>query len=110
MLFNVQDFSKYVLVSQAAQICTALSHEHTGPENQPGLDKKSLATYRENLKEFLDFPKIAQQHSRGACVCQKRRMKPKIDQQILSTRMFTTMNTEMSCAFSTPFHLGTDVR
>ena len=41
---------------------------------------------------------------------QKRRIKPKIDQQILGTRRFTTMNTEMSCALSTEFHLGTEVR
>ena len=40
----------------------------------------------------------------------KRRIKPKIDQQILGTRRFTKMNTELSCAPSTQFHLGIDVR
>ena len=34
----------------------------------------------------------------------------KIDQQILATRRFTKMNTVLSCAPSTQFHLGTDVR
>ena len=37
-------------------------------------------------------------------------MKPKIDQQILGARRFTKMNTVLSCAPSTQFHLGTDVR
>ena len=35
---------------------------------------------------------------------------PKIDQQILGTRRFTKVNTVLSCAPSTQFHLGTDVR
>ena len=72
--------------------------------------KKSPVTHRTNFKEFLDFPKIAQQHSRGSCVRWKRCIKPKIDQQILNTRRFTKMNTVLSCAPSTQFHLGTDVR
>ena len=37
-------------------------------------------------------------------------IKPKTDQQILGTRRFTKMNTVLSCAPSTQFHLGTDVR
>ena len=40
----------------------------------------------------------------------KRRIKPKIDQQISSTRRFTKVNTVLSCAPSIQFHLGTDVR
>ena len=40
----------------------------------------------------------------------KRRIQPNIDQQILGTRRFTKMNTELSCTPSTQFHLGTDVR
>ena len=48
--------------------------------------KKSPVTHRKNFKEFLDFPKIAQQHSRGSCVRWKRCIKPKIDQQISGTR------------------------
>ena len=72
--------------------------------------KKPPATHRENFKEFLDFPKIAQQHSRGSCVRWKRCIKPKIDQQISGTRRFTKVNTVLSCAPSTQFHLGTDVR
>ena len=72
--------------------------------------KKSPVTHRKNFTEFLDFPKIAQQLSRGSCVHWKRRIQPKIDQQILGTRMFTKMNTELSCTPSTQFHLGTDVR
>ena len=39
----------------------------------------------------------------------KRCIKPKIDQQNLGTRRFTKMNTELSCASSTQFHLGIDV-
>ena len=39
-----------------------------------------------------------------------RRIQPKIDQQILGTRRFMKMNTELSCTPSTQFHLGTDVR
>ena len=72
--------------------------------------KKPPATHRKNFKEFLDFPKIAKQHSRGSCVRWKRCIKPKSDQQILSTRRFTKMNTVLSCAPSTRFHRGTDVR
>ena len=72
--------------------------------------KKFPVTHRKTFKEFLHFPKIAQQHSRGSCVLWKLRIKPKSDQQILDTHRFTTMNTEKSCAFSTQFHLGTDVR
>ena len=72
--------------------------------------KKPPATHRENFKEFLDFPKIAQQHSRGSCVRWKRCIKPKIDQQILGTHRFTKLNTVLNCASSTQFHLGTDVR
>ena len=72
--------------------------------------KKSPVTHRKNLKEFLDFPKIAQQHSRGSCVRWKHCIKPKIDQQILGTRRFAKMNTVLSCAPSTQFHQGTDVR
>ena len=40
----------------------------------------------------------------------KRRIELKIDQQILGTRRFTKVNTVLSCALSTQFHLGTDVR
>ena len=72
--------------------------------------KRSPAAHRKGFKEILDFPKIAQQHSRGSRVQWKRRIKPKIDQQILGTRRFTKMNTVLSCAPSTQFHLGTDVR
>ena len=72
--------------------------------------KRSLVIHRKNFKEFLDFPKIAQQHSRGSCVRWKRCVKPKFDQQILGTRRFMRMNTELSCTPSTQFHLGTDVR
>ena len=43
-------------------------------------------------------------------MCQERCIQPKIDQQILGTRRFTKMNTVLSCAPSTQFHLGTDVR
>ena len=72
--------------------------------------KKSPVTHRKNFIEFLDFPKIALQHSRGSCVRWKRCIKPKIDQQILGTRSFTKMSAVLSCAPSTQFHLGTDVR
>ena len=72
--------------------------------------KKSPVTHRKNFKEFLDFPKIAPQHSRDSCVRWKRYIKPKIDQQLLGTRRFTKMSTVVSCAPSTQFHLGTDVR
>ena len=72
-------------------------------------DKKSAVTHRKNFTEFLDFPKIAQQLSRGSCVHWQRCIKPKIDQQNLGTRRFTKMNTELSCASSTQFHLGIDV-
>ena len=72
--------------------------------------KKSPVTHRKNFTEILDFPKIAQQLSRGSCVHWKRRIQPKIDQQILGTRRFTKMNTELSCTPSTQFHLGTEVR
>ena len=72
-------------------------------------DKKSPVTHRKKFKEFLDFPKIAQQHSRGSCVRWKRCIKPKIDQKILGTRRFTQMNTVLSCAPSTQFHPGSDV-
>ena len=72
--------------------------------------KKSPVTHRKYLKEFLDFPKIAPQHSRGSCVRWKRCVKPKIDQQVLGTRRVTKMSTVLSCAPSTQFHLGTDVR
>ena len=71
---------------------------------------KSPVTLRRNFREFLDFPKIAPQHSRGWCVRWKRCIKPKIDQQILGTGRFMKMNTVLSCAPSTQFHLGTDVR
>ena len=72
--------------------------------------KKSPVTQRKNFKEFLDFPKFAPQHSRGSYVRWKRCIKPKTDQQILGTRRFTKMNTVLSCAPSTQFHLGADVR
>ena len=72
--------------------------------------KESPVTHRKNFTEFLDFPKIAQQLSRGSCVHWNRRIQPKIEQQILGTRRFTQMNTELSCTPSTQFHLGTDVR
>ena len=72
--------------------------------------KKSPVTHRKNFTEFLDFPKIAQQLSRGSCVHWNRRIQPKIDQQILGTRKFTKMNTELSCTPFTQSHLGTDVR
>ena len=72
--------------------------------------KRSPVAHRKDFKEILDFPKITQQHSRGSCVHWKRCIKPKIDQQILGTRRFTKMNTVLSCAPSTQFHLGTDVR
>ena len=38
------------------------------------------------------------------------RTRPKLDQQILGTRRFTKMSTDLSCAPSKQFHLGTDVR
>ena len=72
--------------------------------------KKSPVTHRKKFEQFLNFPKIAPQHSRGSCVRWKRRIKPKIDQQILSTRRFAKLNTVLSCAASTQFHLGTNVR
>ena len=72
--------------------------------------KKSPVTHRKNSREFLDLPKIAPQHPRGSCVCWKRCIQPKSDQQILGTRRFTKMNTVLSCAPSTQFHQGTDVR
>ena len=72
--------------------------------------KKVSRHHRKNFKEFLDFPQIAPQHSRGSCVLWKRRIQPKIDQQILGTRRITKMITEKSCTPSTQFHLGTDVR
>ena len=72
--------------------------------------KKSPVTHRKNFKEFLGFPQIAPQHSRGSFVHWKRRIQPKIDQQILGTRKFTKMNTVLSCTASTQFHLSTDVR
>ena len=59
--------------------------------------KRSPVTHRKYFTEFLDFPKFAQQLSRGSCVHWKRRIQPKIDQQILSTRRFTKMNRELSC-------------
>ena len=71
--------------------------------------KKSPVTHRKNFKEFLDFPKIAQQHSRGSCVHWKRCIKPKIDQQIPYTWVYENEHS-LSCAPSTQFHLGTDVR
>ena len=86
------------------------------PTNTPGQKislvqgKKSPVTHRKKFKEFLGFPKIAQQHSRGSCARWKRCIKPKIDQQILGTRRFAKMNTVLSCAPSTQFPLGTDVR
>ena len=40
----------------------------------------------------------------------KRRIETKIDRQILGTRKFTKENTVLSCAPSTQFHSGTDVR
>ena len=58
----------------------------------------------------MDFPQIAPQHSRCSCVHWKRRIQPKFDQQILGTRRFTKLNTEVTCTPSTQFHLGTDVR
>ena len=70
----------------------------------------SPVTHRKKFKEILNFPKIAQQHSTGSCVRWKRCIKPKNDQQILGTRRFTKMITVLSCAPSTQFHLGTDVR
>ena len=72
--------------------------------------KKSPVTHRKKFKEFLDFPKFAPQHSRGSCVRWKRCIKSKIDQQILGTRRFTKINAVLSCAPSTRFHRGTDVR
>ena len=72
--------------------------------------KKSPVTYRKNFKEFLDFPKIAPQHSRGSCVRRKRLIEPKADQQISSTRRLTKVNTVLRCAPSRQFHLGRDVR
>ena len=72
--------------------------------------KQSPVTHRKNFKEFLDFPKIAPQHSRGSCVHWERRIEPKIDQQILGTRRITKLNADLSCAPSTQFRLGTDVR
>ena len=93
-----------------------LKFTHRFPTNTMGQKinlvqgKKPPATHRKNFKEFLDFPKIAQQHSRGSYVRWKRCIKSKIDQQILGTRRFTRMNTVLSCAPFTQFHLGTDVR
>ena len=81
-----------------------------GQKINPVHGKKPLATHRKNFKEFLDFPKIAQQRSDGSCVRWKRRIQPKIDPQILGTRMFTKVKTVLKCAPSTQFHLGTDVR
>ena len=72
--------------------------------------KRFPVAHRKDFKEILDFPKIALQHSRGSCVHWKRCIKPKNDQQILGTRRFTKMNTVLSCASSTQFNLGTDVR
>ena len=72
--------------------------------------KTSPVTHRKNFKDFLDFPKFALQHSRGSCVRWRRCIKPKIDQQILGTCRFTKINTVLSCAPSTQFRLGTDVR
>ena len=74
------------------------------------LGKNTPVTHRKNFKEFSDFSKFAQQHSRGSCVHWKRRIKPKIDQQILGTHRFTKVSTVLSCAPFKQFHLGTDVR
>ena len=60
-------------------------------------------------KNFWIFQK-SHHNSGGSCVRWKRRIQPKIDQQILGTRRFTKMNTVLSCALSTQFHLCTDVR
>ena len=111
MFFNVQDFSKHVLrLVGSSNLHSVFPQAHWARKSTWFRIKKSPVTHRKNFKEFLDFPKIAPQHSRGSCVRWKRRIKPKIDQQILGTRRFAKMNTVLTCAASTQFHLGTDVR
>ena len=112
MFFNVQDFSKHVLrLVGCSNLHSAFPQAHWA-RKLTWFGAKSLQspTGSKNFKEFLDLPKIAQQLSRGSCVHWKRRIQPKIDQQILGTRRFTKMNTELSCTPSTQFHLGTDMR
>ena len=110
MFFNVQDFSKYVLrLVGCSNLHSAFPQAHWD-RRSTWFRAKSSVNYRKNFKKFLDFPKIAPQHSRGSCLRLKRRIEPKSDQQILGTRRFTKVNTVLSCAPSTQFHLGADVR
>ena len=103
MFFNVQDFSKYVLrLVGCSNLHSFFPQAHWARKSNWFGTKSSQSLTGRISKNFS--------HKRGSCVRQKRRINPKIDQQILGTRRFTTMNTEMSCALSTQFHLGTDVR
>ena len=111
MFLNVQDFSKHVLrLVGCSNLHSALPQARWARKRTGVWGKKSPVTHRKKFEQFLNFPKIAPQHSRGSCVRWKRCIKPKNDQQILGTRRFTKINTELSCTPSTQFHLGTDVR
>ena len=105
MLLNVQDFSKHVLeLVGCSNLHTAFPQAHWARKST-WFRAKSLQLLTGRI-----CTKIAQQHSRASCVRWKRDIKPTIDQQILDTRRFTKMNTVLSCAPSTQFHLGTDAR
>ena len=111
MFLNVQDFSKHVLRLVGCSILHRAFPQAHWARKSTWFEARSLQSpHRKNFTDFLDFPKIAKQHSRGSCVRWKRCIKPKIDQQILGTRRFTKMNTVLSCTPSIQFHLGTDVR
>ena len=111
MLFNVLDFSKHVLELVGCSKMHSVFPQAHWARKSTWFGAKSLQSLTGRIsRKFLDFSKFARQHSRGSCVCQEPCIKPKIDQQILGTRRFTKMNTVLSCAPSTQFHLGTDVR
>ena len=102
MFFNVQDFSKHVLrLVGCSNLHSAFPQAHWA---------RKATWFRAKSLQSPTGRKIAPQHSRGSCVHWKRRIEPKIDQQILGKRRFTKLNSDLSGAPSTQFRLGTDVR
>ena len=107
MVFNVLDFSKHVLELVGCSNLHSVFPQAHWARKSTWFGAKSLQSPTGRISRNFW---IARQHSKGSGVHGKRRIQPKIDQQILGTRRFTKMNTVLSCAPSTQFHLGTDVR
>ena len=110
MLFNVQDFSKHVLrLVGCSNLHSAFPQAHWARKSTWFRAKSLQSPTGRTSKNFWIFQK-SHHNTQEARVCAGSAVSsPKLT-EILGTRRFTNLNADLSCAPSTQFHLGTDVR